>query len=111
MVGATSTPRRGGERGVGVACGRVGADTPVIAGSAADTPAASTGPQFVRVSDADRDQAIDELKQEFAVGRLSHETFMLRMQSALGARDRGQLAGLFTDLPPHGRLARLRESV
>src|SRR5262245_36874055 len=82
-----------------------------MAGSAADTPAASTGPQFVRVSDADRDQAIDELKQEFAVGRLSHETFMLRMQSALGARDRGQLAGLFTDLPPHGRLARLRESV
>ena len=38
-------------------------------------------------------------------GRLSHETFVYRMQTALGARNRGQLAGLFTDLPP--RRARL----
>ena len=40
---------------------------------------------------------------------LSHETFMFRMQSALGARHRGQLTGLFTDLPP--RRARLLDRV
>lgn len=64
--------------------------------SAADTP---TSPEFARISDAERDQAIDELKREFVDGRLSHETFMVRMQAALGARNSGQLAGLFADLP------------
>jgi hypothetical protein len=68
-----------------------------MGGSAADTP---TTPDFLRASDAERDHAIDELRQEFVDGRLSHETFMLRMQSALGARNRAQLAGLFSDLPP-----------
>lgn len=85
-----------------------------MAGSAADTPAASTGPQFVRVSDADRDEAIDELKREFVDGRLSHDTFLLRMQSALGARHQSDLAGLFRDLPAparRGRLARMRDMV
>lgn len=83
-----------------------------MAGSAADTPAASTGPQFVRVSDADRDEAIDGLKREFVDGRLSHETFMLRMQSALGARHQSDLAGLFSDLPARrGRLARMRDAL
>ncbi|HLK00032.1 MAG TPA: DUF1707 and FHA domain-containing protein [Streptosporangiaceae bacterium] len=83
-----------------------------MAGSAADTPAASTGPQFVRVSDADRDDAIDELKREFVDGRLSHDTFMLRMQSALGARHQSDLAGLFSDLPARrGRLASMREAL
>jgi len=75
-----------------------------MGGSAADTPAT---PDFLRASDAERDHAIDELRQEFVEGRLSHETFMFRMQSALGARNRAQLVGLFTDLPP--RRARPRE--
>jgi len=78
----------------------------VMGGSAADTPAT---PDFLRASDAERDHAVDELRQEFVEGRLSHETFMFRMQSALGARNRAQLAGLFTDLPP--RRARPRELV
>jgi hypothetical protein len=52
---------------------------------------------------------VDELKQEFVQGRLSHDTFLLRMQVALDARNHGQLSGLFTDLPPNpGRLARMR---
>jgi FHA domain/Domain of unknown function (DUF1707) len=68
-----------------------------MAGSAADTPAT---PESVRASDAERDHAIDGLRREFVEGRLSRETFMFRMQTALGARDRGQLTGLFTDLPP-----------
>ena len=57
-------------------------------------------PNDLRASDAERDHAVSELRDEFAEGRLSHETFMYRMQSALDARHRGQLAGLFTDLPP-----------
>jgi len=78
-----------------------------MGGSTADTPAS---PEFLRASDAERDHAISQLRNEFAEGRLSHETFMYRMQSALDARNRGQLAGLFTDLPPRrpGLLARIR---
>ena len=81
-----------------------------MGGSTADTP---TTPEFLRASDAERDQAVSELRNEFAEGRLSHETFMYRMHSALDARNRGQLAGLFTDLPrrrpgPKGLLARIR---
>ena len=76
-----------------------------MAGSAADTP---TTPEYLRVSDVDRDRAVDDLKQEYVHGRLSHDTFMLRMHAALGARNQGQLSGLFTDLPhrrPAGRWA------
>ena len=68
-----------------------------MGGSTADTP---TTPEFLRVSDADRDHAVNELRDEFVEGRLSHETFVYRMQTALDARNRGQLAKLFTDLPP-----------
>jgi len=78
-----------------------------MGGSTADTPAS---PEFLRASDAERDHAVSELRNEFAEGRLSHETFMYRMQTALDARNRGQLAGLFTDLPSRrpGWLARIR---
>ncbi len=75
-----------------------------MGGSPADTPAT---PEYLRASDAERDHAISELRQEFIDGRLSHETFMIRMQDALSARHRGQLTGLFNDLPP--RRARPRE--
>jgi hypothetical protein len=68
-----------------------------MGGSTADTP---TTPEFLRVSDADRDHAVNELRDEFVDGRLSHETFVYRMQTALDARNHGQLAKLFTDLPP-----------
>ena len=54
----------------------------------------------VRASDAERDQAIGELRDQFAEGRLSQETFLYRMDAALAARARSELAGLFTDLPP-----------
>jgi X-X-X-Leu-X-X-Gly heptad repeat protein len=76
--------------------------------SVADTP---TSPEFFRVSDEERERAVDDLKQEFVDGRLSHETFMLRVQAALGARNSGQLAGLLGDLPPRPpRLARARSA-
>lgn len=53
----------------------------------------------VRASDAERDQAIGELRDQFAQGRLSQETFLYRMDAALAAKDRSELDGLFTDLP------------
>ncbi len=43
---------------------------------------------------------VDELRKEYVDGRLSHETFILRMETALGAQNHGQLNRLFTDLPP-----------
>jgi hypothetical protein len=81
-----------------------------MGGSTADTP---TTPESLRVSDADRNHAVDELRNEFVDGRLSHETFVYRMQTALDARNHGQLANLFTDLPPRrGRLlARIRTAL
>jgi hypothetical protein len=81
-----------------------------MGGSTADTP---TTPEDLRASDAERDHAVSELRDEFAEGRLSHETFIYRMQSALDARHRGQLAGLFTDLPSRrpGLMARIRAAL
>jgi len=63
------------------------------------SPEAPTTPDVIRASDEERDEAVSELGERFAEGRLSHETFMRRMDEALGARDRRQLAHLFTDLP------------
>jgi predicted component of type VI protein secretion system len=68
-----------------------------MAASEADTP---TNPEAsLRASDAERDEAARELGDRYAEGRLSQETFMRRMDEAFGAKDRGQLDGLFTDLP------------
>jgi hypothetical protein len=73
-----------------------------MGGSTADAPMT---PEDLRASDAEREHAVSELRNEFVEGRLSHETFVYRMQTAMDARNRGQLAGLFADLPP--RRARL----
>ena len=68
-----------------------------MAASEADTP---TNPEAsLRASDAERDEAARELGDRFAEGRLSQETFLRRMDDAFGAKERGQLDGLFTDLP------------
>jgi hypothetical protein len=53
----------------------------------------------IRVSDADRDQAIAELSQHFQAGRLTQEEFEERSGRALQARTGDDLAALFTDLP------------
>ncbi len=71
----------------------------------------AVGHPCVRASDAERDQAIGELRDRFAEGRLSHDTFLYRMDAALRAKDRAELSNLFADLPgpaphrapPHGR--------
>ena len=58
-----------------------------------------------RASDGDRDRAIAELRERSAAGEISHDTFVRRMDVALRARSRPELAGLLADLPP-GRLGR-----
>jgi hypothetical protein len=57
----------------------------------------------VRASDAEREEAVAALRERFAAGQLSQDTFVIRMEAALGARDRSELAELFTDLPASRR--------
>jgi Domain of unknown function (DUF1707)/FHA domain len=58
------------------------------------------GPGGMRASDAERDQAIAELRERFAEGRLSQDTLMHRIDAVLRASRRAELAEQFTDLPP-----------
>jgi FHA domain/Domain of unknown function (DUF1707) len=85
-----------GRAGVWHDRGRPG-DNDVMAGTA-------RGPEHrrlpVRASDAEREEAVAGLRERFAAGQLSQDTFVARMESALGARDVGELAELFADLPP-----------
>jgi FHA domain-containing protein/uncharacterized protein DUF1707 len=53
----------------------------------------------VRASDAERDEVVGKLKEEFAAGRLSQDTFMHRMDAVLEARHQGDLPPLLADLP------------
>jgi Domain of unknown function (DUF1707) len=59
----------------------------------------------IRVSDADRDQAIAELSQHFQAGRLTQEEFEERSGQALQAKTGNDLAALFTDLPGRDTVA------
>lgn len=57
-------------------------------------------PGSVRASDADRAGTVDALREEFAAGRLSHQTFLFRMNAAMEARHVHDLPPLLADLPP-----------
>jgi hypothetical protein len=58
----------------------------------------STHPPF-RASDDERDRAIDELRERAVEGRLSHDTFVVRVDRALRARNQQELDALIADLP------------
>jgi hypothetical protein len=60
-----------------------------------------------RLSDAERDKALKVLRDGVAMGRLSHDTFIRRMELALSARRLDELAALTADLPRENRLSRL----
>jgi Domain of unknown function (DUF1707)/FHA domain len=66
----------------------------------------------LRASDAERDEVVARLTEEFAAGRLSHDTFMYRMNAVLEARHQADLPALLADLPATpprpGLAARLR---
>ncbi|MGH3159960.1 MAG: FHA domain-containing protein [Streptosporangiaceae bacterium] len=60
--------------------------------------------QPVRASAQEREEAVAELRERFVAGQLTQDTFVHRMETALAARDRGQLAELFADLRGSRRL-------
>jgi hypothetical protein len=72
-----------------------------MAGSAAETPTQPDAqlPGQMRASDAERDVVVARLTEGFAVGRLSHDTFMYRMSAVLKTRHRADLPALHADLP------------
>jgi hypothetical protein len=58
--------------------------------------------QHVRVSDAERTEVADRLAAHFGEGRLNQAEFDERVAQALNAKTRGDLSGLFDDLPEPG---------
>jgi hypothetical protein len=74
------------------------------AGSFGDLGPAEHPRPPVRASQAERDEAVAELRERFVAGQLSQDTFVQRVETALGARDRGELADLFADLQEPRRL-------
>ena len=65
-----------------------------------------SGVAHVRASDAEREQALEELRDGFAEGRLTHETFARRIDAALRARLSGELHMVVADLPKPRRPGR-----
>jgi len=53
----------------------------------------------MRVGDAERNQVADALSQHFTDGRLDHSELKERLDKAIGAKTRGDLSGLLSDLP------------
>ena len=64
-----------------------------------DTPTGDFKRGAIRVSDAERDQAVAELSEHFQAGRLTADEFEDRTGRTLQARTAADLASLFTDLP------------
>ena len=55
--------------------------------------------QHMRVSDAERSAVAEELGKHYAEGRLDQAEFDERVSRTMAAKTRGDLAGLFDDLP------------
>ena len=55
--------------------------------------------QHLRVSDAERNAVVDRLSAHFSEGRLDQAEFDERVSRAMSAKTRGDLDGLFDDLP------------
>ena len=53
----------------------------------------------MRVGDAERDAAANELREHFASGRLTQDELNERLDQTFAAKTRGDLSALFTDLP------------
>ncbi len=73
--------------------------------SAADDPAAPSvplQPQGLRVGDADRAGADEELRQHLAAGRINLDEYDQRAKQVFSARTQADIDAVFTDLPgPH----------
>ncbi|GAA2247208.1 peptide-binding protein [Streptomyces ruber] len=60
-----------------------------------------------RLSDTERERALKVLRDGVALGRLSHDTFVRRMELVLAARHPHEIATLTADLPTENRWSRL----
>jgi hypothetical protein len=58
--------------------------------------------QHIRVAEAERTEVADRLAVHFAEGRLDRAEFDERVAQAMNAKTRGDLSGLFDDLPEPG---------
>src|ERR1700735_1975336 len=56
----------------------------------------------IRASDNERNAVADKLPRHYAEGRLDEVEFKDRLDTAMSATTRGDLNGLFDDLPPLG---------
>jgi FHA domain/Domain of unknown function (DUF1707) len=65
---------------------------------------AGTPPLPLRASDAEREQVVGQLRERFAEGRLTQDSFVYRMDAALRARERPELYELLADMPSRRRL-------
>ena len=61
-------------------------------------------PPDLRASDAERDHAVELLRRHATAGRITVEELDERCTAALGARTRGELADLLSDLPREDRV-------
>ena len=59
-----------------------------------------------RLSDAERDRVLGVLREGAAQGKLSHDTFIRRMELALAARRSDELRALTADLDTESRWSR-----
>ena len=64
----------------------------------------------LRLSDADREKAVELLSEHYSLGRLTKDEFDERSDAVWSAKAQGDLAPVFADLPPtpqQGRRGRL----
>jgi len=73
-----------------------------MGGSAAEAPTTPDAEPVgrIRASDAERDEVLARLREEFVAGRLSHDTFLIRLDAVLQARHVSDLPPLLADLEP-----------
>lgn len=57
-------------------------------------------PSHLRITDADRDEALDRLAEHYAAGRLDKDEFDERSDAVWTARTGSDLAPIFADLQP-----------
>lgn len=58
-----------------------------------------SGAPVPRISDADRERALDVLREGMVAGRVSQETFLRRMELVMAARRLEELRAVLDDLP------------
>ncbi|MEV8094328.1 DUF1707 and FHA domain-containing protein [Kitasatospora sp. NPDC085879] len=68
---------------------------------------AEFGAEVARPSEADRERALGALRDGVGNGRLSHDTFMRRMELVLVARTRAEIDEALSGLPNGGPVGRL----